>query len=93
MILALSGFAVRPSPPARDNALRTETFRCPPSVKAPAVLNVADDVDHVGAPLGDGDDVIRLDLDVRRRVLSLKNLLHVQFDAAELSGRIYLRTG
>ena len=36
---------------------------------------------------GDGDDVVWLDFDVLRWVLSLENFLHVQFDAAKLSGQ------
>jgi hypothetical protein len=41
------------------------------------MLDVADDIDHVGAALGDGERVIGLDLDVGRGVLALEDLLHV----------------
>ncbi len=52
------------------------------------MLHVADDVDHVGVCLGDGDHVVGLDLDIGGRVLSVQNLLHVQLSGAELSGGV-----
>ena len=61
----------------------------PAQSERPSMLDVANDIDHVGGCLGDGDRVIGLDLDIHRRVLSLQNLLHVELSGAELSGRVY----
>ena len=57
-------------------------------VEGAGALHVADDVDHAGVALGDGDHVVGLDFDVGGGVLAVEDLLHVELGAAVAAGGV-----
>src|ERR1035437_2808852 len=62
-------------------------------VKGAGALHIADDVDHAGVALGDGDDVVGLDFDVGGGVPAVEDLPHFELSGAELAGGIESSAG
>src|SRR5450759_1421645 len=52
-------------------------------VEGAGALDIADDVDHAGVALGDGNHVVGLDFDVGGGVLAVEDLAHFELGGAE----------